>query len=224
MEEKGTIRSATVELLPEFCTVMGEALADMVRQLAPAVTRRDLVELPVMTLGQQFQGANNNTIGNEAITGVFRSIREIVEPHVISDDDSSITIRNTASQLVRIILAADPDVGIEADRDGTMIHRLALEVKGGSDRSNQYNRIGEAEKSHIKAKARGYSDFWTIIRTKSLDDSARKQSPTTRLWFDAAQVLARSGPDWFDFAHELTHVIGIPNSVTAPVGSENVGT
>lgn len=169
MEEKGILRSSTIEHLPEFCKVMTQALADMVRQLTPVITRRDLIELPVMTLGQQFQGANNNAIGNEAINGVFRSIRKIVEPHITEERESSITISNSAGQVVRIILSTDPDVGIEEDRDGKSIRRLALEVKGGSDWSNQHNRIGEAEKSHIKAKASGYSDFWTIIRTKTLE-------------------------------------------------------
>jgi XcyI restriction endonuclease len=211
MEEKGTIRNSTRPLLPDFCGVMSEALAEMVRQLSPAITRRDLMELPVMTLGQQFQGANNNSIGNEAIDGIFRSIRVVVEPFISSEDGSSMTITNPTGRSLRVVLSSDPDLGIEEVRGDSTIKRLALEIKGGSDRSNQHNRIGEAEKSHIKAKAAGYSDFWTIIRTKTLDDAARLQSPTSRLWFDAAQVLARSGPDWDEFAHEVAHVLGIPN-------------
>ena len=75
MEEKGTIRTNQVSLLPPFCDAMGSAVAELVQQLAPSISRRDLIELPVLTLGQQFQGANNNTIGSEAITGVFRSHR-----------------------------------------------------------------------------------------------------------------------------------------------------
>lgn len=214
MEEKGSLRNSTKPRLPAFCTAMGSALADLVRQVSEEFSDRDLSELPILTLGQQFQGANNNTIGNEAIAGVFRSIRELLQPFITADDEATIEITNPNGRKLRIVLSSDPDVGIVEEREGRLLKRLALEVKGGSDRSNQYNRIGEAEKSHIKAKGDGYTDFWTIIRTKTLDDEARRQSPTTRHWFDAVQVLARTGPEWSDFSHEITHVLGVPNPLT----------
>jgi hypothetical protein len=43
----------------------------------------------------------------------------------------------------------------------------------------------------------GYRDFLTLIAKKGLDVAKlRSESPTTTLWFDATQVLARAGPDW----------------------------
>jgi hypothetical protein len=87
---------------------------------------------------------------------------------------------------------------------------VAIEIKGGYDKSNQHNRIGEAEKSHRKAKDEGYKDFWTLIRTGSLDmDKARIQSPTTSTWFDTAQIIAGDGQDWELFRETIAYSIGI---------------
>jgi len=213
MEDGGSVSQP--ELLPGFCRAMGEALADMVRQLSPAITQRDLIELPVMTLGQQFQGANNNTIGSEATKGVFRVIKDIVQDYTVEASETEITIRNPAGRTLSVVLASDPDVGIREVGSSGATNLLALEIKGGADRSNQHNRIGEAEKSHLKARNDGYRDFWTVIRTKTLDADARKQSPTTRQWFDAAQVLDRSGPEWESFCREIARVVGIPDPASA---------
>ncbi len=213
--EDGRLTAGTRLLLPDFCIAMSHALADMVRQLSPAITKRDLIELPVMTLGQRFQGANNNQIGQEAIGGVFRAIKEIVHPYIQHETETAVIIQNPGGKTLDIVLGADPDVGIRETSDGSPINKLALEIKGGTDRSNQHNRIGEAEKSHLKARADGYQDCWTVIRTATLDASARQQSPSTRLWFDTAQVLARSGADWDQFVHEIAHVVAVPNPFAA---------
>lgn len=218
MEESGSLTKNQITALPDFCTAMGSALADMVRQLSPAISKRDLIELPVMTLGQKLQGANNNKIGQEAVKGVFRAIKEIVRAHIVNDDETTVTIKNPYGRTYQLVLASDPDVRIqEVDPSGT-IHRLALEIKGGADKSNQYNRIGEAEKSHIKAKAEGYRDFWTVIRTNTLDAAAMSQSPTTMAWFDVVQVLGQDGPDWAKFSNEIAHAVGVPNPFVSAQG------
>lgn len=218
MEESGSLNKNQAEALPSFCAAMSTALADMVRQLSSAISRRDLTELPVMTLGQRFQGANNNIIGQEATKGVFRGIKDIVHTHIVDEDETTVTIRNPLGVTFRLVLASDPDVRIqEVSAQGT-INRLALEIKGGADASNQFNRIGEAEKSHIKAKAEGYRDFWTVIRTNTLEAAAQKQSPTTMAWFDVVQVLGQDGPDWVRFASEIAHVTGVPNPISSTLG------
>ena len=74
-----------------------------------------------------------------------------------------------------------------------------------------HNRAGEAEKSHQKAKNQGFRDFWTVIVKKGLDMSKLKsESPTTTLWFDAAQVLGRNGEEWNAFRSRLIGEVGIP--------------
>ena len=90
-------------------------------------------------------------------------------------------------------------------------HRLvAIEIKGERGCSNARNRAGEAEKSHRKAKAGGSREFWTIITKSGLDvETLKRESPTTDSWFDANQVLDRSGPDWEDFQRRLAGHVGI---------------
>jgi len=58
---------------------------------------------------------------------------------------------------------------------------VAIEVKGGTDVSNAHNRAGEAEKSHTKAKGKGFRDFWTIISKKGLDGQTQGGVPNHNL-------------------------------------------
>jgi hypothetical protein len=211
MEIRDTLSPSQRDLLPEFCTVMCAAMAELVRQMSPSVTQTDLEELPLLTLGAQFYGSNNNTIGKKAILDAFLSIREIVQHHIVAEDDRSLTIQNAAGRTVRVLLASDPDVRIEEEFEGTLQRKVAIEIKGGADKSNAHNRAGEAEKSHQKAKAQGFRDFWTIISTKGLDlKRLQAGSPTTNSWFDAPQVIGREGEDWIDFRNRLAGQVGIP--------------
>lgn len=211
MERHGTINERQREGLPEFCSAMGSALADMVRQLSPAVTSRDIAELPLLTLGQQLQGANNVRIGQQAILDIFLTIAEIVQPYLSKREDRLLGLVNSSGRSVLITLAADPDVRIEEVFGDERRKKVAIEIKGGTDRSNAHNRAGEAEKSHQKARLQGFRDFWTIIALKDLDlEKLRRESPTTNSWFDVAEVLAREGLCWEEFRSRLAGEVGIP--------------
>jgi len=213
MEARGVIRSVQKTILPELCQTMSAALADLVRQMSPAVTGRDVAELPLLTLGAQFQGSNNNAIGRQAMFDVVLSIREIVKRHISSEDERKLMVRNSAGRAVIIALAGDPDVRIQEEIGGNLQNKVAIEIKGGTDQSNAHNRAGEAEKSHQKARAQGFRDFWTIITKKGLDiEKLRRESPTTNSWFDAAQVLGRQGKDWEEFRIRIASQVGIPLS------------
>jgi hypothetical protein len=213
MEKRGAIRSHQREALPEFCNAMSEALADLVRQMSPAITPRDIAELPLLTIGAQFQGGNNNTIGKQATEDVFLAISEIVKDHVINQTDRRLTVQNASKRTVIITLGADPDVCIQEEFSDTLRNKVAIEIKGGTDKSNAHNRAGEAEKSHQTAKRGQFRDFWTIIAIKGLDlNKLRSESPTTNSWFDAAQVLGRNGDDWEEFRSRIAGEVGIPLS------------
>src|SRR5437879_5941634 len=77
MEMRGALTSRQQSALSDFCRAMCPALAELVRQLSPTVTPRDVQELPLLTLGSFFQGANNVLIGKQATADVFLSIKEI---------------------------------------------------------------------------------------------------------------------------------------------------
>ena len=212
MEERGVLASKPEEGLEVFCRQMALALAALIEQISPRVTERDIGELPLLTLGSQFQGSNNNRIGQAATAEVFLAVKEIVSDHIVDESETEIVVLNSAGRKVHIKLAADPDVRFLEEFDEELRPRLAIEIKGGTDRSNAHNRAGEAEKSHQKAKALGYPECWTVIAKKGLDPKVLEgDSPTTNLWFDAAHVLAREGGDWDQFQTRLVGIVGIPS-------------
>ena len=176
------------------------------REPRPPATR-----LPLLTLGAQFYGSNNNVIGKQATTDVFLSVAEIVKASIVTQSGNRITITNASGRKVVIAQATDPDIRIQEEFEGQLRHKVAIEIKGGTDNSNVHNRAGEAEKSHQKARNSGFRDFWTIISKHGVNlEKLKEESPTTTSWFDVAQVLAREGPDWEEFRSRFSEVAGIP--------------
>jgi hypothetical protein len=211
MEKRGIISSKNPPNLDTFCAVMATHLAELVIQISPALTTRDIAELPLLTLGAQLYGSNNNAIGQQATLDVFLSIREIVKDYITAQDGKKITVVNASKRKVVIALSTDPDIRIQEEFAGKPRSKVAIEIKGGTDNSNAHNRAGEAEKSHQKAKAQGFRDFWTIISIGGVNKAKLKQeSPTTNSWFDVAQVLAREGLDWEEFRSRFAGEVGIP--------------
>ena len=210
MEESGTISKKTGPLVPNFCQAMAKPLAELVRQI-PKITERDLHELPLLTFGSQLQGSNNTQIGKTAMKDVFVAVKEVVATYISEATEKELTLKNSAGRIVFIDLAHDPDVSVQEQVSDRTHLRVAIEVKGGTDVSNAHNRAGEAEKSHQKAKRRGFPEFWTIISKQDLELlKLQAESPTTNHWFDVAEVLAREGRDWDDFRQRLAGVCGIP--------------
>lgn len=212
MEARGLLKPGKRPDLEGFCNAMGQSLAELVRQMSPQLTPRDVSELPLLTLGSQFQGGNNNTIGKQATLDVFVSVSELVKEHIQSEDARTITITNASGRKLVIALASDPDIRIQEEFEpGQLRNKVAIEIKGGTDISNAHNRAGEAEKSHQKAKNQGFRDFWTLISKAGLNvEKLKSESPTTNSWFDVAQVLAREGTDWNEFSSRFADAAGIP--------------
>jgi hypothetical protein len=211
METRGLLKPKRRPDLEGFCTAMGWSLSELVRQISPRLTRRDVAELPLLTLGSQFQGSNNNTIDKQATMGAFLVVLRLVREHLENEETQALTIRNAAGRKVVIGLASDPDISIREEFEGQLRNKVAIEIKGGSDKSNAHNRAGEAEKSHQKARRKGFRDFWTLISKLGLDEEKLKsESPTTNSWFDVAQVLAEEGDDWNEFRSRFADAAGIP--------------
>ena len=210
MEERGTLNEAQKKRLPDFCRAMASSLAELVKQI-PNITDRDIKELPLLTFGSQLQGANNTQIGKKAVEGVFLAISEIVKRHLRKQEVRKLTVLNASGRTVTISLGSDPDVSVDEVVDNRVHRRVAVEIKGGTDVSNVHNRAGEAEKSHTKAKRKGYRDFWTLISKTGVDIAKLEaESQTTTLWFNVAQVLARKGADWEEFRGRIAGEVGIP--------------
>ncbi len=211
METRGVLNARTKPDLAGFCAAMAQSLSDLVRQMAPQVTTRDVAELPLLTLGSQFQGGNNNTIGKQATVDVFLSVAEIVKSYITTKETRKIVLKNASGRVVVLALSSDPDIRIQEEFEGKLRNKVAIEIKGGTDKSNAHNRAGEAEKSHQKAKRDGFRDFWTIISKTGLNiEKLKDESPTTNSWFDVAEVLGREGEDWDEFRSRFADATGIP--------------
>ncbi len=211
MEMRGRLTERQKARLPEFCKAMTAALSELVRQMSPTITVLDVKELPLLTIGSQFQGSNNTRIGKQAIEDAYLAVIEIVKGHILDQTDRKLIVKNASGRKVIIGLGSDPDIGIAEEFANQLRKKVAIEVKGGTDRSNAHNRAGEAEKSHQKAKKAGYRDFWTLISKRGLDmKKIEAESPTTNSWFDVSEVLGRQGEDWQEFKSRLTGEVGIP--------------
>jgi len=162
--------------------------------------------LTLLTLGAQLRGGALNLFGARATQKVFELIKTIVTPAITESTPRSIELRNAAGRIVTVEFASDPDICIrEKLPSGNFRNLVAVEIKGGKDYSNIHNRIGEAEKSHQKARKEGFVECWTIVGVHSLDiTKAGKESPSTDLFF-RVDAITRPGSD--EFRHFREHLL-----------------
>ena len=97
MESRGLLNPRKLPDLDNYCAVMARHLAELVRQISPRITARDVSELPLLTLGAQLYGSNNNAIGRRATLDVFVSVAEIVKDFIVSQHAKKITLINASS-------------------------------------------------------------------------------------------------------------------------------
>lgn len=213
MEVKNTITEKQKSLLPNVCGALINSASILIDGVGIAkITRELLDDLTLLTLGPQLRGGINNVKGTDAINEVVNIIYEIVRPYVSKKLEKSMELMNAAGRKVVIRFSADPDVTIQEEMAGSgeLRNLLAIEVKGGEDVSNIHNRIGEAEKSHLKAFKSGYTDFWTIVNVPNLDiEMAKNESPTTRRFYSLADLLRKNSPENQDFRKRIVGLTGI---------------
>lgn len=130
---------------------------------------------------------------------------------VIKAEPSRIEIQNAAGRIVLIEFAPDPDIIIREEMvSGDYRQLIAVEVKGGSDFSNIHNRIGEAEKSHQKARQAGYVECWTVVNVDKIDvPTAHKESPSTNRFYRISDIAAAEGKEYEDFKNRVIFLTGI---------------
>lgn len=156
--------------------------------------------------------------GRRGVRAVFNTIHDIVQGAVLSTTSTMMEIKNATGRTVFIQFAPDPDIIIrEKMASGKFRNIIAIEVKAGSDFSNIHNRIGEAEKSHNKAKAGvgGYTECWTVVNVDNIDmELARKESPSTNRFYRISDLVAGEGPEYEDFVERLVSLTGITGTKT----------
>lgn len=200
--------------LHDLCKLLNKAASQLLGALPEQEISPGLLdELSLLTLGPQFRGAANNRRGSDATVEVFTLVRELLAKHLLAESSSRLELRNAAGRNVAIELAADPDLTIKEFRaDGTFSNKVALEIKGGMDYSNIHNRLGEAEKSHIKAREAGFVQCWTVFNVEGLEEeSARANSPSTHQFFRLGDIRNRESDGFRRFRNLLIEQTGIPD-------------
>ena len=215
MEAKGHITSRNRLLLPNLCKGLISSAVSLVDGVGVDRLSRELLDnLTLLTVGPQLRGGANVKKGHAGIIDVFQVIHEIVGHAATDSGTGRIEIKNAAGRKVLIEFAPDPDIVItEEVNDKKFRNIIAIEVKGGTDFSNIHNRVGEAEKSHQKAKASGYVECWTVVNVDNIDmDMARRESPSTNKFYRLSALKSGSGDEYQDFKDMVTSLTGIQKS------------
>lgn len=212
LEFEGRLNEKSKALLVDLCRGLNAAAGELIEGIGPdRVTRTLLDDLTLLTLGPQFRGGANVRKGDAAILKVFEVLHRIVRKAVKTADPNRIEILNAARRTVLIEFAADPDIVIrERMTGGTYRNVIAIEIKGGTDFSNIHNRIGEAEKSHQKARAEGFTECWTVVNVSRLNVAmAHRESPSTNRFYRLGDLLSAQTSEFAEFKDRVIALSGI---------------
>lgn len=219
MEEKGKASTRAVAGLPDLCEALCETASALLEGVGPLRVSRELLDdLTLLTVGPQLRGGANNQRGADGIVLVFEIIREIVAHAAAEVRESAIEVNSATGRSVLIEFAPDPDIIIREEMEHQHYRNVvAIEVKSGTDVSNIHNRIGEAEKSHQKARQCGFTECWTVVNVARLDMvKARGESPSTDRFYSLTALSLRSGDEYDDFRRRVLSLTAIPAAPAAP--------
>jgi hypothetical protein len=211
MEERNELMSKQRALLPELCSAINEAIWQLISGIDEKLTQEHIKELTLLTLGAQLRGSDNVRIGANATDQVFQLVTNVLAAAKPDVGERTIRFKNAAGREMVVEFASDPDIRIyEMLSSGRTRKVVSVEIKGGRDVSNLHNRLGEAEKSHLKARAQGYSHFWTIVAFKGFDlEKAKEESPTTNEFFDISEIGKPESSQGKSFREQLLALVGL---------------
>lgn len=214
MEVKGILTEKNRNALPDLCKELIGSAASLLDGIGvDRVSKEILDDLALLTVGPLLRGSANVKKGVAGIIDVFQAIHDIVESAATSSNANRIEIQNAAGRNVLIEFAPDPDIVIREEMSRNNYRNIiAIEVKGGTDFSNIHNRVGEAEKSHQKARAAGYVECWTVVNVDRIDmDMAKKESPSTNTFYRLSALKQANGKEYRDFRNRIISLTGIRN-------------
>ena len=208
LEERGIISARAKTYVPDLCfSLIGtsQLMVSALDNLSLSIVR----DLQLLTIGPQLRGSVNTDIGAFAADTIFELIKEIVYPYAINVTKKEITIKNDSNRIVKLIFASDPDIRILETLATGSRSLVSIEIKGGRDASNIHNRLGEAEKSHRKAKENGFFEFWTITGVDLDYASAKTESPTTSRFFSFDHIQDPKTEEYQLFRELLSSLLSI---------------
>ena len=195
-----------------FISALSKSLVKTAESLVDGIdeiSTQTIHELQLLTLGPQLRGGANTRIGQDATKGIFDLIKSLVATNTKDTTERTIHVINDSNRTVMIEFFSDPDVKITEKLKSGVRPLVSIEIKGGRDVSNIHNRIGEAEKSHQKAKNHGFFEFWTIIRVDVDSETIKRESPTTTHFFHIDRIINRSTKEHAQFRDLLSSLVGI---------------
>ena len=178
----------------------------------PSLSEDTLRSLSLLTLGPQFRGSRNVNLGVAAVRTVFALIKAIVPERIRDEGPSHLEVISAADRVYRIEFSPDPDIAIrQVLDDGSCRNWIAIEIKGGTDFANVHNRLGEAEKSHQKARAQGFTQFWTVVNVATDIDASlwKQETPTTNELFYLDRVADTRSAEYTRFQEYLASELGL---------------
>lgn len=212
MENRNKLSGRATSLLPEICRAFANSGEVLLRGLGSKLAVPGLLhELSLLTLGAQFRGGANNARGSAGINAVFAVLKDIFGDKIEDTGERKIVVRNAAGRMVTIKIAADPDILITSVMsDGNIRPIVAMEIKAGEDHSNIWNRIGEAEKSHQKARLANVTECWTIINDPKADHRKLKEaSPSTDRFYQMVELANDESEQHRDFSSRVRDMVGV---------------
>jgi hypothetical protein len=215
MEEKGTLSKNQSKRLDELCVALVGSAAALLEGIGvDRITKELLDDLTLLTIGPQLRGGRNVQLGLAGIVKVFVAISNIVTHAAVKTEPNCIELKNAAGRRTLIEFSSDPDIIIREEIAPDVYRNIiAIEIKGGMDFSNIHNRIGEAEKSHQKARANGYNECWTVVNVDRIDLAmAHKESPSSNRFYRLSQIENQSGDEYVDFRNRVVSLTGISSS------------
>ena len=208
LEERNELSKSTTPRIAPLCKSLASTGRLFVKQL-DNLSIQIIRDLQLMTLGAQLRGSRNTKLGKSATGELFSLIENLVRPYVQSQTAQKLELKNESGRTVIVTFSSDPDISITEELPSSVRPLVAIEIKGGTDVSNIHNRIGEAEKSHQKAKLQGFFELWSILGAEVDLVMASSESPTTTRFFALSKLRDITSPEHKDFRDQLHSVIGI---------------
>jgi hypothetical protein len=213
LKNDGAVQPRLEPLIPRFCrslTKTGEVLLELIGPVTLSIVN----DLQVPTLGAQFRGSGNVKAGQNAIDSFFSLMKVLLAGYNPKVKGRHITFLNDSKLPVTVRIASDPDVSITLKLESEERKLVGIEMKGGTDASNIWNRIGEAEKSHSKAKGKGFNERWTVTRVDLNSDPGMlqkvlEQSASTTRFFFLDRIADSTTPEAMSFRQVLGSMMGV---------------
>ena len=208
LEDSGELPERTQCLIAPLCRSLvasAQMLIDGIDILSIDVIR----DLQLLTVGPQLRGGENARLGQLASKEVYSLLRGFMAKYLKAETIRTLIIQNEAGRLVEVVFSNDPDVRIVERLQSRVRPLVSIEIKGGADASNIHNRLGEAEKSHQKARRDGFFEFWTIARVEVEESVAHSESPTTSHFFHLDLIQNPATEQHRRFRELVCSILGI---------------